>query len=107
MLTGLFAREGGSALRLREDKIQFFHEHGFVEGIRVLSEEQTERLCDELEPLLDPFHPRRHLFYEYHSNESQDRDRVLFHALGAWRISPAFHDLLWNEAITVPASQLL
>jgi ectoine hydroxylase-related dioxygenase (phytanoyl-CoA dioxygenase family) len=32
---------------------------------------------------------------------------VLFHALGAWRIAPGFHDLLWNPAFTVPASQLL
>ena len=31
----------------------------------------------------------------------------MFHALGAWRIAPAFHDILWNPAFTVPASQLL
>ena len=47
------------------------------------------------------------LWYEYHTNESTDPNRVLFHALGAWRIGPAFHDILWHPAFTVPASQLL
>jgi ectoine hydroxylase-related dioxygenase (phytanoyl-CoA dioxygenase family) len=27
--------------------------------------------------------------------------------LGAWRITPGFHDVLWNPAFLVPASQLL
>jgi len=31
----------------------------------------------------------------------------LFHALGAWRLRPAFHDMLWNPAFIYPASQLL
>jgi ectoine hydroxylase-related dioxygenase (phytanoyl-CoA dioxygenase family) len=47
------------------------------------------------------------LFYEYNSNESADPARVLFHALGAWRITRGFHDILWHPAFTVPASQLL
>ena len=47
------------------------------------------------------------MFHEYHTNESTDPTRVLFHALGAWRITPGFHDLLWHPAFTVPASQLL
>jgi ectoine hydroxylase-related dioxygenase (phytanoyl-CoA dioxygenase family) len=46
------------------------------------------------------------LFYEYSSNESADPSRVLFHALGAWRITPGFHDILWHPAFTVAASQL-
>jgi len=32
---------------------------------------------------------------------------VLFHALGAWRIAPGFHDLLWNPAFVMRAAQLL
>ena len=56
---------------------------------------------------MDAAHPQHHLFYEYHSNEAIDPARILFHALGAWRISPGFHDLLWNPRFTVAASQLL
>jgi ectoine hydroxylase-related dioxygenase (phytanoyl-CoA dioxygenase family) len=47
------------------------------------------------------------LWYEYHTNESTRPDTVLFHALGAWRITPGFHDVLWHPGFTVPASQLL
>lgn len=93
--------------RLDDEQVRFFHEYGYLSGIRILSEEQVERLRTELQELFDPKHPGNNLFHEYHSNESPDPSRVLFHALGAWRIKPGFHDLLWNPAFTVPASQLL
>lgn len=93
--------------RLTDEQVAQFHEQGYVAGIRVLSERQVEMLRDELAELVSPAHPGNELFYEYHSNESVDPARVLFHALGAWRISPGFHDILWNPAFTVPASQLL
>jgi ectoine hydroxylase-related dioxygenase (phytanoyl-CoA dioxygenase family) len=48
-----------------------------------------------------------HLFYEFHSNESANPNAVLFHSLGHWRITPGFHDVLWNPAFVVAASQLL
>src|SRR5215216_6221033 len=93
--------------RLSDEQVEFYHEHGYLAGIRMLSDEQVVALCEELSEMADPAHPAHHLFYEFHSNESGDPDRVLFHALGAWRIKPGFHDLLWNPAFTVPASQLL
>lgn len=93
--------------RLSDDQVAFFHEHGYVAGVRILSDSQVDALCSELQPLVDPQHPAFPLWYEFHSNESRDPRQVLFHALGAWRISPAFHDLLWDPAFTVPASQLL
>jgi ectoine hydroxylase-related dioxygenase (phytanoyl-CoA dioxygenase family) len=93
--------------RLSDEQLQFFHENGYVSGIRILSEQQVTTLRKELETLLDPNHPGNSRFYEYNSNESKDPNTVLFHALGAWRITPGFHDILWNPAFTVAASQLL
>jgi poly(3-hydroxyalkanoate) synthetase len=58
----------------------------------------------ELAGLLEASPEERGLFYEYNSNESTDPKHVLFHALGAWRIAPGFHDLLWHPAFTVPAA---
>ena len=87
--------------------MRFFHENGYLSGVRVLSDEQVEQLRGELKELFEPAHPGNELFHEYHSNASTDPSRVLFHALGAWRIQPGFHDLSWHPAFTVPASQLL
>lgn len=96
-----------SEFELTREQVEQFHELGYVSGIRVLSDAQVDQLRSELAELVDPGHAGNELFYEYNSNESVDPSRVLFHALGAWRISPGFHDLLWNPAFTVPASQLL
>jgi ectoine hydroxylase-related dioxygenase (phytanoyl-CoA dioxygenase family) len=93
--------------RLREEQVEFFHAQGYLAGLRILDEAQIVRLRAELAALMDPSHPGRALFYEYHANESKQSDTVLFHALGAWRIQPGFHDLLWHPAFCAPAAQLL
>lgn len=93
--------------RLTNDQIDFFNTNGYLAGIRLLKDDQIDVLSSELGDLIDPNHPGHDLFYEFHSNESTDPAKVLFHALGAWRIAPGFHDLLWNPAFLMPASQLL
>lgn len=93
--------------RLSDDQIAFYHDEGYLAGVKLLDEGQIEALRAQLAELADPQAPGHELFYEFHSNESADPSRVLFHALGAWRIAPGFHDLLWNPAFLMPASQLL
>src|SRR5262245_59314229 len=87
---------GWNSYRLSAEQIDFFQTHGYLAGIPALNDEQIETLRAELAELIDPKHPGHELFYEFHSNESTDPSTVLFHALGAWRTSPAFHDVLWN-----------
>ncbi|MGE3407294.1 MAG: phytanoyl-CoA dioxygenase family protein [Pirellulales bacterium] len=110
-LGGLFelpaTRDAWDQYRLSDDQVAQFHDQGYVAGIRILTDEQVETLRGELARLFDPQHPRNGLFHEFHTNESPDPAKVLFHALGAWRIEAGFHDLLWHPAFTVPASQLL
>src|SRR2546423_682132 len=110
-ITKLFERPGTghswNQYRLTHDQIDFFHSNGYLAGIRLLNDEQIAKLREELNDLINPNHPGNNLFYEFHSNESADPSTTLFHALGAWRIAPGFHDLLWNPAFLLPASQLL
>lgn len=107
-LTSLFPRLGEVRnFRLTEQQLAFYHTNGYLAGIRLLNDKQLEALRAELTLLANPDHPGRDLFYEYNSNESSDPSRILFHALGAWRVAPGFHDLLWHPAFLVPAAQLL
>jgi ectoine hydroxylase-related dioxygenase (phytanoyl-CoA dioxygenase family) len=91
---------------LTPEQVGFFHENGYLAGVRVLSDPQIEVLRAELARLMDPAHPGHELFYEFHANESANAGSVLFHALGAWRIEPGFHDILWHPAFLEPAAQL-
>ncbi len=92
---------------ISKEQVDFFNENGYVSGIKMLDEEQVDRIKNELAEIADPKHPGHELFYEFHSNESTDPSTILFHALGAWRITEGLHDVLWNPRFLVAASQLL
>ena len=107
LVSQLFSTTPDNSKRLSAEQLAQFEESGFVVGPKVLDGNQIDALQTELAELTNPDHDGRELWYEYHSNESADPNTVLFHALGAWRLRPAFHDALWNSAFTRPASQLL
>jgi hypothetical protein len=95
------------AFKLSDDQLSFYRQKGYLAGIRLLNDEQVATLRTEVDELTNPRHPGRQLFYEYNSNESTDPNTVLFHALGAWRVTPGLHDVLWNPAFVMAAAQLL
>lgn len=92
---------------LSEEQISSFKKDGFVRGIKILSEDQVDVLNKELVKLQSLNEEEKKLFYHYESNESEDPDKVLFHAIGGWRLTPGFHDLLWAPAYRMAAYQLL
>ncbi|MEE3198919.1 MAG: phytanoyl-CoA dioxygenase family protein [Planctomycetota bacterium] len=92
---------------LGREQVQSFEENGFLPGIKVLDPPQLEQLREALDKVVDPGHPGNSLFYEFHLNEAEDEGKVLFHALGAWQLEPALHDLPWAPALRMAACQLL
>ncbi|WP_194775388.1 phytanoyl-CoA dioxygenase family protein [Pararhodonellum marinum] len=110
-LTDLFpwpkSKKEWEPYRLSKGQLEFFQEEGYLSGITLLNSDQISALKKDLEEVADPSHPLHHLFHEFHSNESEDPDSVLFHSLGHWRISRAFHDVIWNPAFVMAAHQLL
>ncbi|WP_018616753.1 phytanoyl-CoA dioxygenase family protein [Segetibacter koreensis] len=92
--------------RLTNDQVNFFNENGYLPGIKMINENQLEILREELFQLINNGRDNS-LFYEYNSNESTDPKTILFHALGEWRITKGLHDVLWNPAFIIAASQLL
>jgi ectoine hydroxylase-related dioxygenase (phytanoyl-CoA dioxygenase family) len=101
------SRKDWEKYRLTDEQVAFFHENGFLANVPLLDDKQVALLNEELDEIKNPAHPKNHLFYEFHSNESVNPNAVLFHSLGHWRITPGFHDVLWNPSFVVAASQLL
>lgn len=101
------SKEEWEQYKLSEEQVQFFNEYGYLANVKLLEDAQVDKLNNELLEITDPAHPLHHLFYEFHSNESGDINTVLFHALGAWRITEGFHDVIWNPAFAMASSQLL
>jgi hypothetical protein len=93
--------------RLTDSQVESFHNQGFVVGNEPLTDEFVDLLCGDLGYLISPDNADNPLWHECHLNECNNGTDVLFHALGAWRISESFHDLLWQPAVTIPATQLL
>lgn len=93
--------------KLTDQQVSFFKENGYLSNVRVLEADQVDQLNEELTQIMNPEHPEHHLLYEFHSNESADPDKVIFHSLGHWRMTPGFHDILWNPAFVMAAHQLL
>lgn len=84
-----------------------FDRDGFITCVPVLSGRQVARLQVELDEMMRPECAADGRFYEFHINESGDPDAVVFHALGAWRVSPAFHDLIFLPSLVNAAAALL
>lgn len=90
-----------------DEQIEFFNENGYLAGITLLNDESLELLRSDLDLLMSAEYASDPRFYEYHSNESTDESKRLFHALGAWRVAPGFHDLIFNRKIAAIAAKIL
>lgn len=92
--------------RLTKEQLAHFEEFGYIDNVKLLEEHQVDQLNNELVNIMDTSFEKHDLLYEFHTNESTDPDKVIFHSLGHWRLTPGFHDVLWNPAFVMAAYQL-
>lgn len=94
---------------LSPEQLAAYDRDGYITNVPVLSEAQCDALLEDYVSFCDPEAPHRAhgLFHEFHWNQSGDPSNVLLHALGQWRITPRFHDLVWLPAVTMAAHQLM
>lgn len=104
---GDFSDSGKDGCVLTAEARDLFERDGFLTGIRLLSLPQIELLRDDLSLLMDDKFASDERFYEFNFNESADPSGRLFHALGAWRLSQAFHDLIFMPSLVNLAEALL
>nr|XP_002131620.1 uncharacterized protein LOC100185721 isoform X2 [Ciona intestinalis] len=108
--TGLFIQKPTQAtdwrkFKLAQTQIDQYFRNGFLAPIKVLNDEECDLLLEDYKKFIESDgHP---YFYEFHKNQTGDSNNVLMHALGHWRITRAFHDLIYHPAICVPSSQLI
>ncbi len=105
-ISELFRSSAEGMGAISDEQIEHFENHGFVAGIKLLGTEQIAALRGGIEGLIksEASDPR---FYEFNRNESTDSSKVLFHMLGGWRVSEAFHDLVFYMPIAEAAVKLL
>ncbi|XP_041373791.1 phytanoyl-CoA dioxygenase, peroxisomal-like isoform X2 [Gigantopelta aegis] len=109
LFTPIEDKSAWSDFLLSDQQVAQFWKDGFLSNIRLLSEEQCDRIIADYKYFIgsDEKHPGMEMMYEYSSNQSGDPDNVLMHGLGQWRLTKLFHDLIFLPQAVVPASQLL
>ncbi|XP_064623781.1 phytanoyl-CoA dioxygenase domain-containing protein 1-like [Lineus longissimus] len=98
-----------SKFKLSQEQIDTFWRDGFLLHVPVLSHEDCDRILEDYRYFLDEnhSHPGEKMLYEFHRNQANDPENVLMHALGHWRLTKRFHDLVFLPQVVVPCSQLI
>jgi hypothetical protein len=93
---------------LTPKQIEFYKKNGYLTRVKLLNKKQCDSILKDYSSFMqDEPHPASGLFYEFHSNQTGDPNNVLMHALGHWRITENFHDLVMHPGITRASSQLM
>lgn len=107
-VTDLFPRTGDrTPFKLPDEQVRFYHDNGYLAGVKVLDDRQLQALRDAVEAIRAGKNPRLNELYEIDEAYRRAPDQAVFHFLGGWMIDEALHDILWHPAITVKVSQLL
>lgn len=114
-------RDTFSPFLLTPDQLTFYTTNGYLSNLPCLTIDQCDALLAHYQQFLQwdnnqqhhnsPTNHRHHagldLFHEFHTNQTGDPSNVLCHALGQWRVSPLFHDLVFHPALVVRVAQCM
>ena len=92
-------------MKLTKEQIQFYRDHGYVNGPRVLDDEQIERLKERMDGIFDGSIPFPELFRGVPSGV---KGNPKFNKLvGIFRNDPVFAEVLTNPSISLAAHDLI
>lgn len=93
--------------KLSQDQLEFYKKNGYLSNIEIFSNSECDELLKNVDEVIADEYPGRELFSEFHKNETGDPNNALCHALGHWRCTKLFHDLVFLPSITIKVSQLI
>ena len=96
---------------LTDTQIAEFHRDGFLNGGRILDDDEVQKLIDELEGLLergpDSFaegEPKPVLFHNMARN--RDSESTVWQIVNIWEVCPAYRQLIYHPVIVESISRL-
>ncbi|MFH1070189.1 MAG: phytanoyl-CoA dioxygenase family protein [Candidatus Glassbacteria bacterium] len=107
----LFPRAGSAGelkkYELSRERLDFFREHGYLTPLRVLDKQQLDLMREGLERMTGESYPRAGELIGLDTRAGLSKGEQMIYFQGAWMVEEAFHDIIYNPVITVPAGQLL
>ena len=101
------SRDKLASFEVAADKLSFYREQGYLPNIKVLDKVQLEALLQGMHDMTADDYPRRKELSGLDGYGNLHAGTRMIYFQGAWLVNEAYHDVIYNPAITVVAAQLM